>query len=82
MERLKAQIKALEVDLAGLEERTAGAAKAEVTLLREKKDEFERELDEVEKAGDEAWEEMLDGLRHKATRLKESFEQVFSRHKQ
>ncbi len=82
MERLRAQIKALEEDLSQLEARTKGAARAEVMVLREKKDEFEKELDEVERAGDEAWDDLLDGLKARAYRLKESFEQAFSRHKQ
>ena len=82
MEKLKAQIKALEEDLAGLEAKTTGAARAEVMLLRKKKDEFDTELDEVERAGDEAWETMMEGLKIKAFQIKESFERLFSRHRQ
>lgn len=82
MEKLKAQIRTLEEDLAGLEAKTAGAAKEEVVLLRKKKEDFDMELEEVERAGDEAWEGLMEGLRARAFELKESFERLFSRHRQ
>ncbi len=79
LKKLRAQIKTLEDDLASLEAKTAGAAKAEVMMLRSKKDEFDAGLDEVERAGDEAWETLMEGLRLKAIELKESLERVFSK---
>lgn len=79
LEKLRAQIRTLEDDLASIEAKTAGAAKTEVMMLRGKKDEFDAGLDEVERAGDEAWETLMEGLRLKAAELKVSFEHIFSK---
>ncbi len=81
LDKLKKQLRSLEEDLSSFEARTAGTAKAEIRSLKKKKDDFERDIDDVEKAGDEAWRTMMEDLKIKAVRLRESFERVFTRHK-
>ncbi len=81
MNKLRKQLMTLEKGLASLEAQTTGIAKAEVMALRKKKDAFDREIEEVDKAGDEVWQSMIGDLRRKAADLKESFERAFAKRK-